>query len=76
MISDGEKWHYLAVKELSALLKEIADKHHGDFYCLNWFHSFATENKLQSHKSLCENKDFCSIIMPSENTKMLEFNQY
>ena len=35
MISDGEKWHYLAVKELSALLKEIADKHHGDFYCLN-----------------------------------------
>ena len=76
MISDGEKWHYLAVKELSALLKEIADKHHGDFYCLNWFHSFATENKLQSHKRLCENKDFCSIIMPSENTKMLEFNQY
>ena len=76
MISDGEKWHYLAVKELSALLKEIADKHHGDFYCLNWFHSFATENKLQSHKRLCENKDFCSIIMPSENTKILEFNQY
>ena len=76
MISDGEKWHYLAVKELSALLKEIADKHHGDFYCLNWFHSFATENKLQSHKRLCENEDFCSIIMPSENTKILEFHQY
>ena len=76
MISDGEKWHYLAVKELSALLKEIADKHHGDFYCLNWFHSFATESKLQSYKRLCENEDFCSIIMPSENNKILEFNQY
>ena len=24
----------------------------------------------------CENKDFCNIIMPSENTKTLEFNKY
>ena len=24
----------------------------------------------------CENKDFRNIIMPSENTKTLEFNQY
>ena len=23
-----------------------------------------------------ENKDFCNIIMPSKNTKILEFNQY
>ena len=40
------------------------------------FHSFATENKLQLHKSVCENKDFCNIIMPSEDTEILEFNQY
>ena len=43
-----------------------------DFYCLNCFHSFATKNKLQLHKRVCENKDFCNIIMPS----ILEFNQY
>ena len=24
----------------------------------------------------CKNKDFCNIIMPSEDTKILEFNQY
>ena len=23
-----------------------------------------------------ENKDFCNVIMPSEDTKMLKFNQY
>ena len=26
--------------------------------------------------SFRENKDFCNIIMPSEDTKILEFNQY
>ena len=27
MITDGEKWHYLSVKKLSALLREITSKH-------------------------------------------------
>ena len=25
---------------------------------------------------MCENKDFCNIVIPSETTKILEFNQY
>ena len=45
MISNGEKWHYLAVKKLSALLRGITSQHHGDFYCLNCFHSFATKKQ-------------------------------
>ena len=49
-ISNGEKlWHYLAMKKLSALLRGITSTHHGDFYCLNCLHSFATEKKLDSH---------------------------
>ena len=40
------------------------------------FFSFRTKNKLESHRKKCENKDFCSVIMPSEDTKILEFNQY
>ena len=43
MITDGEKWHYLAVKKLSALLRGITSKHDGDFYCLNCFHSYSTK---------------------------------
>ena len=46
MITDGEKWHYLAVKSLSALLRGITSNHNGDFYCLNCFHSYSTEKKL------------------------------
>ena len=76
MIPNGEGCHYLAVKTLSALLTEITSKHHGDFYCRNCLHSFATKNKQESDKKVCKNKDFCHISMSSENTEILEFNQY
>ena len=75
MIPNGEGWHYLAVKRLSALLREVTSKHHHLNY-LNCLHSFATENKRESHKKLCEDKDFCYVIIPSEDTKILKFNQY
>ena len=56
------------------LLRGITSTHQGDFYCQNCLHSFATEKKLESHKKVCENKDFCNVIMPYEDTKILEFN--
>ena len=37
-------------KKLSALLREITSKPIGDFYCLNYLHSFRRENKPKSHK--------------------------
>ena len=53
-----EGWHYLAVKKLSILLRGIASKHHGDLSCMDCFHSFAKENKRESHETLCEEKKF------------------
>ena len=63
MIIDGKKWHYLAVKCLSALFREITGNSNGDFYCLNCFQSYTTENKLKSHKnvSLASSKIFLFI---------------
>ena len=37
---------------------------------------FHNRKKLESHKKLCENKDFCNVIIPFEDAKILEFNQY
>ena len=76
VISNGKEWHYLAVKKLSILLRGITSKHHGHFYCLICLHSFAAEKKCESYKKVCENKDFCNVVMPSEDTKILEFNKY
>ena len=30
----------------------------------------------ESDIKVCENKDFCNIVMPFEDTKILEFSQY
>ena len=64
---NGQGWNYIAVKKLPTSLRRITSKHHGHFYCLNFLHSFRTENKLESHRKVCENKDFCNIVMPSED---------
>ena len=34
-----------------------------------FIHSLATENKHQSHKRKCENKDFCNVDITYEETK-------
>ena len=52
MITNGEKWHYLTVKNLPGLLRRITSAHKEDFYCLNCFHSYRTRNKLESHKKM------------------------
>ena len=50
MITDGEKWHYLAVRRLSALLRRITSNHNGDFYCLNCLHSYRTKNMVTAEE--------------------------
>ena len=72
MIPNGEGWHYLAVKKVE-LLRGITSKCHGELYFVNRLHFFATENKCTSHKKVCDNKDFCNVVMPSEDTKTLKF---
>ena len=63
MITDGKKWHYLALKSvrttngynrpmisLSRLLRGITSNHIGDYYCLGCFHSKAQIMSLKSMK--------------------------
>ena len=90
MITDGKKWHYLAlksepifyvgklrnrlVKSLSRLLREKTSNHHEDFYCLNCFNSYSTENRLKEHEELCNKHDSCRIKMPRRVEKILKYN--
>ena len=75
VISNGENWHYLTVKNLSGLLRGITSNHVGDFYCLNCFHSYRTKNKLEAHKEICENRDYCHVEMPTKHTNTIKYNQ-
>ena len=46
------------------------------FYCVNCPLLFKTKSKLESRKKVCENMLWCcNVVMSSEDTKILEFNQ-
>ena len=72
--NNNENWHYLAVKSSSKLFREITSNNHGDFYCLNYFHSYTAEKKLKKHEKICKDHDFCKVKMPDENNKILKYN--
>ena len=55
-------------KRLPALLRKVTSKHQCNFYCLNCLHFFAAENKHESRKKICENKDFYDVVIPFEDT--------
>ena len=74
MISNGESWHYLVVKSLSGLLTGITSNHKEDFYCLNCFHSYRTKNKLEAHKKICKNRDYCRVEMPTKDNNIIRYN--
>ena len=67
MITNGEKWHYLVVKNLSGLLRGITSNHNAD--C-----SYSTKNKLEKHKKICENHDYCHVEMPTKDNNIIKYN--
>ena len=73
MITDGKKWHYLAVTNLSALLQTNSSNHE-DLYCLNCFNSYTTKNKLKELEEICNNHDGCHIDMLKWVEKILKYN--
>ena len=66
MIGDGKKYHYLAVTNLSGLLKGISSNNKEDFCCLNCFNLYTTENKLTEHEEICNKHDSCPMEMPEQ----------
>ena len=59
----------------NAVFRGITCNNHGDFYCLNCFQSYTTENKLKKHKKVCENHDYCYVQMAEEYNKTLKYNE-
>ena len=73
MITDGKKWHYLAVNSLSALLQGMSSNHKEDFYCLNCFNSYTAKNKLKEHEEKCNNHDSCHTEIPKWVEKIRKY---
>ena len=75
MIADGKNWHYLVVENLSGLLRGITSNHKEDFCCLNCFCSYSTKNKLEDHKKICENHNYCHVEIPTKDNNTIKYNQ-
>ena len=76
MVTNGKKWQYIGLKSeptddgfnrltrsLSRLFRGVTSNHDGDFYCLNCLHSFRTDNALEKYERLCDNNDYCSVLI-------------
>ena len=62
------------VKSLSGLLRGITSNHAGDFYCLNCFCAYSRKNKLEAHKKICENQNYCHVEMPTKDNNTIKYN--
>ena len=73
MISDKDKnWHYITVKSLKKLSRNVFSNNHADHYCVNCFHAYRTENALKKHEKLCMNNKYCHLRLPKEGENILE----
>ena len=70
--NDEGNWHYLAITTISGLLRGITLRNNGNFYCLNCFHSYSTENKLRKHEKICCDHKFCFLKMPDPDNNILK----
>ena len=43
------------------MLEGKLSNHHIDFYCLNCFNSYTTENKLKEHEEICNKHNICRM---------------
>ena len=64
------------VRSLSRLLRGIKSNHNRDFYCLNCFHSYRTDNKLKKHEKLCCEHDYCHVEMPTKDNKNIKIQSW
>ena len=74
LITDGTKWHYFTITNLSALLQGKSSNHHEGFYCLSCFNSYTSKNKLKEHEEICNNHNSCHIEMLKWVEKILKYN--
>ena len=61
-------------KSISKLFNKITSSNTtNQYYCLNCFHSFRTENKLKEDELVCENHEYCEIVMSDDKNKIIKY---
>ena len=73
MITDNLiNWHSLN----NILLRGITSNHNGDFYCLNYFHSYRAKKKVNKHERIRKDLDFCYSVYSKLNKEDITKEEY
>ena len=69
---ETEKKHYCLIKNLSRLLSSQVTKHEKALvFCRRCLNHFPNEEKLNTHKEYCSQKDIVKVVMPKEGADIL-----
>lgn len=68
--------HYMWIKQLDLFFKTDSDHDNRIYLCRKCLNKFTNENALIKHKELCDNYDYCKLIMPTEKDYKLEYKKY
>ena len=71
---ENDKDHFAAISSISRLLFGLRSKLKGAHYCRNCLNEFRSELVLDKHSKICEDNDYCEIIMPSKKKSKLNFD--
>ena len=56
------------------MLRGITSNYAGNSYCLNFFCAYSTKNKLEKHKNIYENHNYCHVQMPTKDNNTIKYN--
>ena len=68
--------HYVYIKNFSRLMYDKNNSHHTLHYCYYCLNSFYNEESLSNHIDNCQNYDTIKTILPSEDKKYIQFQNY
>ena len=67
--------HYMYLKHIEYFFRKGA-RRNKMYLCKRCLNAFYTQNKLDNHKKLCGNHDYCKINLPSKDNNILKFKNY
>ena len=73
-INNGEKGHYLLIKDFNSFMRYRTKHHHSMLYCKRCLHGFVKSVALTEHSERCKQGENQIIIMPEPG--IIEFKAY
>ncbi|KAK5650776.1 hypothetical protein RI129_001805 [Pyrocoelia pectoralis] len=76
-VKNNMVYHFVWIKNMSALFsKQLSNKGHRKFICNRCLNYFSADLILQKHTIHCHQLNQCSVRMPNESERYLEFKNF